>query len=75
MNLNREFEFMDLLSIMSFCISLKNLDENLSQNDKQDLLKELTDDVNLLLTEIHKHLEEQDKKLDYIMKELEKYDS
>lgn len=75
MTLNKELEFMDLLSIASFCITLKNLDENLSQNDKQDLLKELTDDVNLLLEEIHKHLEKQDEKLDYIIKELESNDS
>ena len=74
MNENSQLEFMDILSIMSFVISLKNLDENLSQNDKQDLQKDLSDKINLLLKEIHGHLENQDKKIDLILEEL-KHDS
>lgn len=74
MNENSQLEFMDILSIMSFVISLKNLDENLSQNDKQDLQKNLSDNTHLLLKEIHAHLEEQDKKINEILEEL-KHDS
>ena len=73
-NMNSQLEFMDILSIMSFCISLKNLDENLSQNDKQDLQKDLSDKINLLLKEIHSHLEMQDEKINLILEEL-KHDS
>lgn len=73
-NMNSQLEFMDILSIMSFCISLKNLDENLSQNDKQDLQKDLSDKINLLLKEIHSHLKMQDEKIDLILEEL-KHDS
>ena len=65
-----QFEFMDVLSILSFCISLKNLDENLSQNDKQELQKDLTDKINLLLQEIHSHLKMQDEKIDMILEEI-----
>ena len=69
-NINSQLNFMDILSIMSFYISLKNLDENLSQNDKQELQKDLTDKTNLLLKEVHAHLENQDKKIDKILEEL-----
>ena len=46
-NINSQLDFIDILSIMSFCISLKNLDENLSQNDKQELQKNLTDNIKI----------------------------
>ena len=70
MGTNNELGFIDLLSIASFVIGLMNLEENLTQGDKQDLQKDLSNKADMLLTEIHKHLEEQDKKLDYIIKEL-----
>lgn len=73
-NLESQLDFMDILSIMSFCISLKNLDENLSQNDKQELQKNLSDQTNLLLEEVHGHLEKQDKLIKEILEKL-KHDS
>ena len=60
--------FIDAVSLASFLVSLQNLDENLSQNDKQDLQKDLADKADKLLQEIHAHLKEQDKKLDTILK-------
>ena len=60
--------FIDAVSLASFLVSLQNLDENLSQNDKQDLQKDLADKADKLLQEIHAHLKEQDKKLDKIIK-------
>ena len=66
----KQLDFMDIISIMSFCISLANLDENLTQSDKQDLTDELNNKMNLALQEIHKHLEEQDNKIDKILEEL-----
>ena len=32
-----QLSFIDLLSIASFAISLENLEENMTQSDKQDL--------------------------------------
>lgn len=68
---NGEFTFLDTISIMSFLIGLMNLDENMTQGDKQELMEELSRKADLLLSEIHNHLEEQDKKLDIILHRLE----
>ena len=69
---NGEFTFLDIVSLVSFFVGLENLDMNLTQDDKQDLQQDLTDKANLLLTEVHRHLEQQDDKLDIILKRLEK---
>ena len=67
-----EFTFLDMISIISFFIGLANLEENLTQGDKQELQQDLSNKADLLLNEIHSHLEKQDKKLDLIMQELKK---
>jgi len=64
---NGEFTFIDIVAIASFLVSLQNLDENLTQNDKQDLQNELAEQLNKVVTEIHQHLEEQDNKIDKIL--------
>ena len=43
-----------------------NLQENLTQGDKQDLMDNIDKKTKNLLDQIHKHLENQDKKLDKI---------
>ena len=58
-----QLDFLDLINIMSFVIAIVNLEENVTQSDKQELLQEFNDKASLLLTEIHKHLEEQDVRL------------
>lgn len=65
-----QLSFIDLLSIASFAIALENLDENMNQSDKQDLQKDLSDKADLLLKEIHEHLERQDEKIDEILRRL-----
>ena len=67
---NGEFTFLDMLSILSFMIGAMNLNENLTQGDKQDLLEEFSSKADILLKEIHSHLEKQDDKLDKILEEL-----
>lgn len=66
-NYNNQLGFVDILSIMSFVIGLMNLDENLTQNDKQELQQDLSNQVHLLLNEIHSHLQNQDDKIDKIL--------
>lgn len=66
-NNDNQLGLLDIISIMSFVISLMNLDENLGQSDKQELMEELNNKTNKLLSELHKHLEVQDDKLDKIM--------
>ena len=67
-----QLSFIDIISIASFLVSIENLEENLTQSDKQDLQNELSDKADLLLNEIHKHLEEQDEKIDEILRRLNK---
>ena len=67
---NSQLGFLDFLNIASFCIGLMNLDQNMTQNDKEELEQQLNHKVNALLDEIHSHLTEQDRKIDSIMKHL-----
>lgn len=69
--LQGEFTFMDLLGILSFLVGIQNLNENLTQNDKSELQRDLSNQANNILQEIHTHLEEQDKKINYIINLLE----
>ena len=66
----RSLDFIDLLSILSFVVGLVNLDENMTQGDKQDLQKDLAEKSDAILSEIHEHLERQDRKLSEIMEVL-----
>lgn len=68
--MNKQLDFLDTLNIMSFVIGLMNLDENMTQGDKQELMQELSNKAELLLNEIHSHLKEQDKKIDKILAKL-----
>lgn len=66
----KQFELLDVLNIMSFCIGLMNLDENLNQRDKQEILNEFSQKADILLKDIHNHLAEQDEKIDKILEEI-----
>lgn len=59
--------FLDALNLMSFVIGLMNLNENLTQGDKQDIMKNLSEKADTILKEIHAHLEEQDGKINKIL--------
>lgn len=69
---NGEFTFLDIITLVSFYIGIMNYDENLTQSDKQELENQLSNKIDLLLNEIHGHLEMQDKKIDYIIERLQK---
>ena len=61
---NGEFTFLDIISLTSFLIGIMNLDENLTQGDLQDKAQ-------LILDEIHEHLQQQDDKIDEILRRLD----
>ena len=67
---NGQWTFIDLLSILSFLIGVMNLDENVTQGDKQDLMQELSNKSDILLQEIHGHLAAQDAKINQILEVL-----
>ena len=69
---NGELTFLDLLNILSFWVGVQNLDLNATQNDIQAVMNALAEKADTLLKEIHAHLEEQDKRLTEILKELKK---
>lgn len=62
---------LDILNILSFFIGLMNLEENLTQGDKQDLMSALDTKTSEILNEINKHLETQDSKIESIIDRLE----
>ena len=68
---NGSFTFLDLISILSFVIALQNLDLNVTQEDAQNLQRDLAEKSDLLLKEIHGHLEQQDDKINKIISMLE----
>jgi hypothetical protein len=63
-NNNNQFELLDILNVLSFVIGVLNYQENLTQGDKQDLMKDFDSKTKLVLDEIHAHLEKQDKILE-----------
>lgn len=67
---NGEFTFLDTLNLISFFIGIMNLNENLTQGDKQDLQETFSQKADDLLTEIHSHLQKQDDKIDKILEVL-----
>ena len=61
-----QLDFLDIIGVLSFAIALINLDENLTQSDKQELVEEFNTNAERLLNEIHQHLKEQDNRLSAI---------
>lgn len=70
-NNNNQLSFLDILNVLSFYVGMMNLEQNLTQNDKQELEDELNKKMNFLLEEVHKHLKQQDEKIDTILTYLE----
>ena len=68
MNEREQLSFIDLLSILSFCIGLMNLEINITQED-------VDNQTQTILNELHGHLEIQDNKLDDILSRLEKLEN
>ena len=60
--------FFDGINIFGLVIGLMNLQENLTQGDKQEIMQNLNNQADKLLKEIHSHLEQQDQKIDLILK-------
>lgn len=71
---NGELTAIDILSVLSFAIGLKNLDLNIDQNDMDAQTREIDKRANKLvnaaIAEIHKHLEAQDEKINKILEVL-----
>lgn len=64
-------DFLDVMACMGFAIGLVNYQENLQQSDSDDIMKELDNKTNLMITQFEKDLEEQNIMLKAILKKLE----
>lgn len=64
---DRRFDgnFIDALGIVSFLIGIMNYNENIDQSTLQKTAKDIMNDI-------HRHLKEQDRKIDRILDLLEK---
>lgn len=68
--MNKEqFEFN--LSLASFIMGIMNYQENLTQNDKSEILQNSQNVSDLIIQKIDSHLQIQDQKIDQILQELE----
>ena len=67
---NGKLTFIDILSILSFFVGLQNLDLNVEQSDLDDQTQELDKRLRNVVDDIHRHLQEQDKKIDEILKKI-----
>lgn len=61
---NNQFEFLDIISIISFVIQLQNQNKIIDISDIQN-------ELHNVVSEIHEHLETQDDKIDKILSRLE----
>lgn len=75
MNNSRGWDFLDFISLMSFGIALENLDMNITQEDMQQADHNSAMRADKILQEIHSHLEQQDDKIDTILKRLEELEN
>lgn len=70
--MNENNNFLNLINIADFVLGVMNLQENLTQSDKQEIIDKLGKESDVILNKIHEHLEQQDKKIDRILEILEK---
>ena len=64
-------DFLDVMACMGFAIGLVNYQENLQQSNNDDIMKELDNNTNLMISRLEKDLEEQNIMLKVILKKLE----
>lgn len=68
---NGEWTFLDIITIVSFIIGIQNLELNIDQNDMDKQTRDINETANALvsaaISEIHKHLENQDRKIEEIL--------
>ena len=63
MNDGKQFEFLDILTLLSFVLQIENQANIVGISDVQR-------EVNRAVGEIHAHLEEQDRKIELLLKEV-----
>lgn len=70
--MDRQMDFIDLLSVASFVIALENLDMNITQEDMAEASAKIDRSVKKEIENVHEHLAIQDAKLNLIISTLER---
>ena len=65
-------QFLDTINLLSFFLSILNYQENLTQNDKSEILQNSQNVSDAIINKIDAHLQEQDRKIDLILSMLNK---
>lgn len=65
-------DFVDAISLISFMVGIANYDENLSQSDKDDLMKSLDEKTNEMLTRLEKDIDNQNEMIKDITNRLDR---
>ena len=68
----RNQDLYDAISLVSFLVGLANYNENLTQNDKAELMDKLDRQTRDILVELNRSIEEQNAMLKEILKRLDK---
>lgn len=68
-------QFQQNLNVASFILGIMNYEENLTQNDKSEILQNSQNVSDLIIQKIDSHLQVQDQKIDSILHELEELKS
>ena len=71
---NNQLDTIDILSVISFYIGLKNYQENLSQSDKDDLMNKLDTQTKEILQNLSAEIEKQNAMLEKILNILQNVD-
>ena len=66
-----EWTFIDIISIISFCVGLQNLDLNITEQDITNQTQDLDRRLREVVDDIHKHLQMQDDKIDKILERID----
>lgn len=64
--------FLDALAMTSFLVGIANYNENLTQNDKDDIMERLDQQTKDILVKLQKSIDEQNEMLREILRRLEK---
>lgn len=64
-------DFLDALSLASFVIGLANYNENLTQNDKAEIMDKLDRQTRDILIDLNQSIEEQNQMLKEIIRRLD----
>ena len=65
-------DMLNTITLVSFLIGMANYNENLTQNDKDDIMKSLNKQTNDILMQVQAELEKQNQMLTDILAELKK---